>query len=82
MSGSVLIIAKDVAKRYGIHVKTLARWVHDERTEFPLPVTIGNRWYFPAASLDAWDARNERISRGERNDVVGRVDDAHQGLRP
>lgn len=75
---SVLIIAKDVAKRYGIHVKTLARWVHDERTRFPQPVTIGNRWYFPAASLEAWDARNERISSGANvDDVGGRVHDAH-----
>jgi len=75
---TVLIIAKDVARRYGIHVKTLARWVHDERTHFPQPVTIGNRWYFPAASLEAWDARNERISSGAKvDDVGGRVYDAH-----
>jgi predicted DNA-binding transcriptional regulator AlpA len=80
---SVLIIAKDVAKRYGIHVKTLARWVHDERTGFPQPVTIGNRWYFPAASLEAWDARNERISSGNKlNHVASRVDDAHERPRP
>lgn len=74
---TVLIIAKDVAKRYGIHKKTLERWVHDERTRFPQPITIGNRWYFPAVALDAWDERNVALSCGPLHNVVGRGHDAH-----
>jgi hypothetical protein len=45
-----------VAKRYGVTVRTVDRWVEDPDVSFPPPdVIINNRRYWTLPTLRAWD---------------------------
>lgn len=59
-----LLSARRVATRYGVHIRTLSRWV--ARKVIPLPdVLIGERKYWYADSLDAAD-RKRTIEAGAK----------------
>jgi transcriptional regulator with XRE-family HTH domain len=45
-----------VAKRYGVHKSTIARWERDETLRFPAPEIIRNRLYFSVPELVAFEA--------------------------
>jgi predicted DNA-binding transcriptional regulator AlpA len=44
-----------VCSRYGVCSRTVYRWVHGERLNFPAPISINGRLYFDEASLIAWE---------------------------
>ena len=49
-----------VAKRYDVHVRTLARWEANRATGFPPPAYILRRRYREIEKLDQWDKDNAR----------------------
>ena len=59
-----------VAKRYDVHVRTLARWETTPGLEFPPPIYILRRRYREIEKLDQWDRDNVR-----------RIADAHSPHR-
>ena len=44
-----------VAERYGVHVRTIERWIEDPELQFPRPVYIRRRRYIKADELRAWE---------------------------
>jgi hypothetical protein len=54
-----LIPDRRVAQRYGVHIRTLARWDAAE-LGFPPPVYLRGRRYRELARLDEWDRENSR----------------------
>lgn len=57
-SATAYLTAKQVCARYGgISAMTLWRWQADPTLNFPKPVTINRRRYFPLSLLDAFDTR-------------------------
>jgi hypothetical protein len=40
-----LIPDSEVARRYGVHIKTIARWDDYPQLDFPAPIVITNRKY-------------------------------------
>jgi hypothetical protein len=53
----VLVPETQVAARYGVVPRTLARWDLDPDLGFPPPVVIRRRRYRSLAELEAWDAK-------------------------
>lgn len=49
--------AKQVCSRYGITARTLYRWLHDQRLDFPKPLRVNNRRYFAEYELVVWEQR-------------------------
>jgi excisionase family DNA binding protein len=44
-----------VAERFGVHVRTIERWIEDTDLQFPRPVYIRRRRYIKADELRAWE---------------------------
>jgi hypothetical protein len=55
-----LIPDRRAAQRYGVHIRTLARWDKTPELAFPPPVYLRGRRYREAAALDQWDLENSR----------------------
>ena len=51
----MLIPDAKVAARYGVVLRTLARWDDNPKLGFPSPTVINNRKYRSIEALDAWD---------------------------
>jgi hypothetical protein len=51
----VLIADRRAAERYGVSVRTLARWDETPGLDFPPPVYIRDRRYRELARLEVWD---------------------------
>ncbi len=45
-----------VAARYSTSMRTLDRWLLDDRLGFPAPVRIGRMRFWRIADLEAWEA--------------------------
>lgn len=48
--------AGKTAGRYGKSIRTLDRWLEDERMNFPRPVLLGRMRFWRVADLEAWEA--------------------------
>jgi predicted DNA-binding transcriptional regulator AlpA len=59
---NTLIPAPAVAAELGINPRTLNRWMRDETLDFPTPLKIKTRNYFPRQELDVWKAARMRAS--------------------
>lgn len=55
-----------VCKRYGIANITLKRWMKDPSMDFPVPLDIGNRWYFRLSEIEEWERKRAAQSRFNR----------------
>jgi hypothetical protein len=62
MRDQTLMPDSAVARRYGVHTKTLTRWDNTPELGFPPPVRIRRRRYRSIVELEAWDARNSRAA--------------------
>jgi hypothetical protein len=47
--------AKVVARRYGVVVRTIDRWLADPNLEFPKPEVVNHRRYWWVNKLRRWD---------------------------
>lgn len=56
LSANARISVRDVATRYGVSLRTVARWIADEVLEFPRPIYIRGRRYIKVGDLRAWEA--------------------------
>lgn len=55
--GGSYLPAKQVCERYGITDRTLDRWLADPVMEFPRPMVVNNRRYFPELELTRWERK-------------------------
>ena len=57
-SAGVRIPGPAVAKRYGVSVRTLDRWLlhHD----FPRPLVVNHRRYFSVAEIERWEIETSK----------------------
>lgn len=46
----------DVAERYGKTIRTIERWIADEKLGFPKPIVINKRRFFRASELQQFDS--------------------------
>jgi hypothetical protein len=46
-----------VARRYGVHIKTIGRWDDNPELEFPAPVEINGRKYRRRRDLEEFERR-------------------------
>lgn len=44
-----------VAKRYGVTERTVARWQADLTLNFPKPMEVRSRLFFAVEGLEAWE---------------------------
>ncbi len=65
MHNEQLIPKVQTAREFGVTPRTLDRWRHDERLQFPQGVCINGRWYFQRGALEAWKISRARASVGE-----------------
>ncbi|MCP8939400.1 helix-turn-helix domain-containing protein [Alsobacter sp. SYSU M60028] len=49
--------------RYGITDRTLARWLRDNRLNFPPARVVNTRRYFDLAELEAWERSRAAVRR-------------------
>jgi predicted DNA-binding transcriptional regulator AlpA len=49
--------AKQVCERYQVTDRTLDRWLADPAMEFPRPMMINKRRYFPEIELTRWERK-------------------------
>ena len=59
-----LIPAKKLEGRYGVSIRTVTRWLTDDRMKFPRPVVINRRRYFRETELVEWE-RSRATRAGE-----------------
>jgi hypothetical protein len=67
-----LIPDRRVAQRYGVHIRTLARWDAAPNLAFPPPVYLRGRRYRELVQLDEWDRENSRRAASLRAQVAQR----------
>jgi hypothetical protein len=60
-----LIPDSEVARRYGVHIKTIARWDDYPQLDFPAPIVITNRKYRRRRELEEFE-RRQVVRRAER----------------
>jgi predicted DNA-binding transcriptional regulator AlpA len=58
------IDAGRTAGRYGKTIRTLDRWLVDDRLNFPKPIYIGRMRFWRVADLEAWEAEQARPGEG------------------
>ena len=46
-----------VANRYGVSTRSVERWQRDSKLDFPKPILINNRKYWPLSSIEAWERK-------------------------
>jgi hypothetical protein len=69
---SKLIPDPQVAKRYGVHLRTLSRWDETAGLGFPPPIYVRKRKYRDEEKLDDWDRRNSREAAATAAAKAGR----------
>jgi predicted DNA-binding transcriptional regulator AlpA len=52
--------------RYNVSGMTLYRWERDEALEFPRPVNIKGRKYWPLSVIEAWERSPSGLARSRR----------------
>ena len=67
LSNSARIPMRDVAARYGVHVRTIERWIEDPVLSFPQPIYIRRRRYIKAGDLQTWEEiQPDPLGRGKK----------------
>jgi hypothetical protein len=56
-----MLPTKSVRERYQVNQRTIDRWLDDEKLNFPRPILVNNRRYFPLDQLEAWEISRVRI---------------------
>ena len=54
-----LIPKPALARELGVSSRTVSRWMEDQSLNFPAPIRLRGRLYFPRPKLEEWKA--ERI---------------------
>jgi hypothetical protein len=54
--------AGKTAGRYGKTIRTLDRWLEDDRLGFPQPVYLGRMRFWRVADLEVWEAEQAERS--------------------
>jgi predicted DNA-binding transcriptional regulator AlpA len=54
--------APEVARDFGVSLRSIERWVRNSSLCFPQPTKINRRNYFDADALEAWKAARLRVS--------------------
>jgi len=62
MTRPTYLTGPDVRKRYGVSAQTLIKWVKDETLNFPKPLSIRRRNFWPIEELEAFDNRHRKKS--------------------
>jgi hypothetical protein len=65
-----LIPDRRAAERYGVHIRTLARWDAAPNLGFPAPIYLRGRRYREIEALDQWDRENSRQAASLRAQVA------------
>jgi DNA-binding transcriptional MerR regulator len=52
----------EVAKRFGVSVRTIIRWEADATLGFPRPNEVRGRKYFEEADIDAFQAKAGEVA--------------------
>ncbi|ATQ66886.1 MULTISPECIES: helix-turn-helix transcriptional regulator [Methylosinus] len=65
MADDDLIPKPKLAAEIGRSPRTIARWMADERLNFPKPIKIRERLFFRRSEWEAWKAWQIRKSIGE-----------------
>jgi predicted DNA-binding transcriptional regulator AlpA len=63
-SAGVNLPATHVARRYAVTTRTIDRWLERENLNFPRPIIISARRYWPLESLVAWEASQAASKAG------------------
>jgi predicted DNA-binding transcriptional regulator AlpA len=61
-SADAFLPASGVWTRYGVTSMSLHRWLRDKNLGFPKPVYIGRFRFWRIAELEAWEAKQPRVS--------------------
>ena len=51
-----------LAAELGVSSRTISRWLADVAVEFPKPIVIRGRSYFPRTAIEAWKSARLRAS--------------------
>jgi predicted DNA-binding transcriptional regulator AlpA len=51
-----------LAAELGVSSRTISRWLADVAVEFPKPIVIRGRNYFPRTAIEAWKSARLRAS--------------------
>ncbi len=71
MANNVRLSLSVVAKRYGVHPRTIERWTEDDTLQFPKPLYIRRRRYFRAGDLAAWEEiQPDRLGRAPKQQIT------------
>jgi predicted DNA-binding transcriptional regulator AlpA len=57
------IPARAAAARYSTSLRTIDRWLLDDRLGFPAPVYLGRMRFWRITDLEAWEAKQSERSR-------------------
>jgi predicted DNA-binding transcriptional regulator AlpA len=55
-----------LAKRFGVSIRTIERWLDSETLNFPRPVTINRRRYWIEAEIEAWEIARREEQEAEK----------------
>ncbi len=70
-SKNVRLSLKTVAKRYGVHPRTIERWTEDDILQFPKSLYIRRRRYFLAGDLAAWEEiQPDRLGQAPKKQIA------------
>jgi predicted DNA-binding transcriptional regulator AlpA len=70
MSQSNRLPTVQVAKRFGVSLRTIERWLDSETLNFPRPITINRRRYWVEAEIAAWEIERRRQQEDERTEAA------------
>lgn len=57
--------APEVARDFGVSLRSIERWVRDASLCFPQPAKINRRNYFDADAVESWKAARLHTSAGK-----------------
>ena len=70
MSQSNRLPTVQVAKRFGVSLRTIERWLDSETLNFPRPITINRRRYWVEAEIEVWEIERRRQQEDERAEAA------------
>ena len=53
---AILVTRTDLARRWSKSPRTIARYMIERPKGFPTPITLGGRWHFRLADVEAYEA--------------------------
>jgi predicted DNA-binding transcriptional regulator AlpA len=51
-----LVPKPSVAREFSVSGRTISRWMEDPNLNFPVPIRLRGRLYFPRTMLEEWKA--------------------------